>query len=104
RGILPSPSNSKEDRRVNLPPFADSPEFQRLIMGGNRVHLARIALEIARDAYPDLDIESYLRRIEELAERVRSRCPPEAKVRDVLGQINWVLYVEEEMRGNSADY
>jgi regulator of sirC expression with transglutaminase-like and TPR domain len=89
---------------VHSPPFAHSPEFQRLVMGRNPVHLARIALEIAGDAYPDLDIESYLRRIEELAERVRSRCSPAAKVRDVLGQINWVLFVEEELRGNPEDY
>jgi regulator of sirC expression with transglutaminase-like and TPR domain len=68
------------------------------------VHLARIALEIARDADPDLDIESYLKRIEGLAERIRPRCPPRAKVRDILGQINWVLYVEEELRGNQEDY
>jgi regulator of sirC expression with transglutaminase-like and TPR domain len=68
------------------------------------VHLARIALEIARDAYPDIEIESYLERIRELAERVRPRCPPGARVRDVLGQINWVLFVEQEMQGNREDY
>jgi regulator of sirC expression with transglutaminase-like and TPR domain len=85
-------------------PFADSPEFQRLVAGERPVHLARIALEIAEDAYPDLDIESHLHRIGELAERVRARCPSGAKVRDVLGQINWVLFIEEEMRGNQEDY
>jgi regulator of sirC expression with transglutaminase-like and TPR domain len=85
-------------------PFADSPEFRRLVAGESPVDLARIALEIARDAYPDLDIEPYLARIEGLAERVRLRCRPRAKVRGILGQINWVLYVEEEMRGNREDY
>jgi regulator of sirC expression with transglutaminase-like and TPR domain len=84
--------------------FAHSPEFQRLLAGEGSVHLARVALEIARDAYPELEIESYMSRIQELAERVRPRCPREARVRDILGQINWVLFVEEEMRGNSEDY
>jgi regulator of sirC expression with transglutaminase-like and TPR domain len=86
------------------PAFADSPEFRRLINGSTDVCLARVALEIARDAYPDLEIEAYLRRIEGLAERVRARYRRDAKVRDILGQINWVLYVEEGMRGNDEDY
>ena len=85
-------------------PFPDSPEFQRLLAGEGVVDLARIALEIARDAYPDLEVEPYLARIEELANRVRLRCRVGSKAREILGQINWVLYVEEEFRGNSEDY
>jgi regulator of sirC expression with transglutaminase-like and TPR domain len=85
-------------------PFADSPEFLRLAAGEQPVDLARIALEIAVDAYPGLEIEDYLARLAELAERVRPRCPRGAGVRDILGQINWVLYVEEELRGNSEEY
>lgn len=87
-----------------FPRFAHSPEFQRLLTGEGSVHLARVALEIARDAYPELEIECYLSRIQELADRVRPRCPRGARVRDILGQINWVLYVEEELRGNGEDY
>jgi len=86
------------------PPFADSPEFRRLVAGERRVALARIALEIAADAYPGLDIESYLARIAAMAERVRPRCPRSACVRDILGQINWVLFIEEELRGNHDEY
>jgi regulator of sirC expression with transglutaminase-like and TPR domain len=86
------------------PSFADSPEFHRLIRGEDDVRLVRIALEIARDAYPDLDVDAYLERVKGLAERVRARCPSGAKVRDVLGQINWALYVEEKLRGNEEDY
>src|ERR1700690_482855 len=84
--------------------FTDSPEFQRLVAGANQVHLARIALEIARDAHPDLDIESYLQRIEELADRARERCRPGSRVREILGQINWVLFVEVGLRANEEDY
>ena len=40
--------------------FRDSPEFQKLLAGAGRPSLIRIALEIAADAYPDLDIELYL--------------------------------------------
>jgi regulator of sirC expression with transglutaminase-like and TPR domain len=82
----------------------DSPEFLRLIAGEAGVDLARLALEIARDAYPKLDLETYLTRIQELADRAGARCRPRAKVRDILGQINWVLFVEEEIRGNKEEY
>jgi regulator of sirC expression with transglutaminase-like and TPR domain len=85
-------------------PFAESPEFRRLLRREPESDLVRVALEIARDAYPDLDIEHYLAAIAGLAERVRGRCAPGAKPRAVLGQINWVLFVEEGFRGNREDY
>jgi regulator of sirC expression with transglutaminase-like and TPR domain len=88
-----------------VPPcFPDSPEFGRLVAGAEDVHLARIALEIARDAHPELDIESYLEKIQRLAERTRDRCRPGSKIRDILGQMNWVLFVEAGLRANEEDY
>jgi regulator of sirC expression with transglutaminase-like and TPR domain len=85
-------------------PFADSPEFRRLLRGDARADLVRIALEIARDAYPKVDPGLYLAAIDALAARARDRCPALAKPRQVLGQINWVLFVEEGFRGNEEDY
>lgn len=85
-------------------PFAESPEFQRLVQGQPGTDLTRIALEIARDAYPDLDPEPYLTQIDALAARVHDRCPVEARTRQILGQINWVLFVEEGFRGNTDAY
>jgi regulator of sirC expression with transglutaminase-like and TPR domain len=85
-------------------PFADSPEFERLLRGEARPDLVRINLEIARDAYPALDPDYYLGKVEELADRVRARCASGAKPRSVLGQINWVLFVEEGYQGNTEDY
>ncbi len=86
------------------PTFNDSPEFARLIRGETDLDLVRIALEIARDAYPSLDLEQQLARIEMLAARVKDRCASAEKLRSVLGQVNWVLFVEERFQGNSADY
>jgi regulator of sirC expression with transglutaminase-like and TPR domain len=85
-------------------PFAESPEFQRLLRQEPGSNLIRIALEIARDAYPDLDPGPYLAKIDALAARVRDRCPPIETFRHILGQINWVLFVEEEFQGNADDY
>lgn len=85
-------------------PFAASPEFLRLIRDEDEPDLTLLALEVARDAYPTLDSSAYLGRIDALADRVRDRCPQGAKPRHILGQINWVLFVEEKFRGNTEDY
>jgi regulator of sirC expression with transglutaminase-like and TPR domain len=84
--------------------FRDSPEFQKLLEGDDRSSLIRVALEIAADAYPDLDIEHYVAKADKLAERVRARCEAGAKPRKVLGQINWALFVEEGYEGNHDNY
>jgi regulator of sirC expression with transglutaminase-like and TPR domain len=89
---------------VGREPFADSPEFRRLVAGERPVDPARIALEIASDAYAGLNIAAYMTRIAELAERVRPRYRRGASVRDILGQVNWVLFVEEELHGNHEAY
>lgn len=87
--------------RSTYPP---SPEFERVVRGDDRPRLDRVAFEIARDAYPELDIDAHLARIDELADRVRVRCRPGAPQRAVLDQINWALFVEEGYRGNTEDY
>ncbi len=85
-------------------PFADSPEFLRLLRGEVESDLTRLALEVARDAYPKLDANDQIAKIDLLAARVRDRCPDGAKTRHILGQINWILFVEEGFRGNQDDY
>ena len=85
-------------------PFAESPEFRRLLREEPGVDLTRIALEIARDAYPGLDEGLYLGKLADLAIRVRQRCPAGSKARHVVGQINWVLFVEEGFKGDTEEY
>lgn len=85
-------------------PFAQDPEFSRLLRGDEGADLALVSLEIARDLDRSLDPASALARIDRLADRIRDRCPPSAGARFVIGQINWVLFVEEEFRGNTEDY
>lgn len=84
--------------------FDHSPEFQRLLRRDPQTDLVRVGLEIARDAYLKLDPEPYLARVEALADRARERCAALDRPRLVLGQINWVLFVEEGFQGNSDDY
>jgi regulator of sirC expression with transglutaminase-like and TPR domain len=84
--------------------FEDSPEFRRLMSRDELADLTRVALELARDVYPALDPSITLARIDTLAERVRDRCPEGAGLKHLLGQINWVLFVEERFRGNAEEY
>ncbi|WP_250846719.1 SirB1 family protein [Aquisphaera insulae] len=84
--------------------FDQSPEFRKLLDGESRPSLARIALEIAGDAYPGLDIEAYLARIDGLADRIRPRCEPGARPRKLLGQVNWAMFTEDAYRANQENY
>ncbi|RUL89409.1 tetratricopeptide repeat protein [Tautonia sociabilis] len=86
------------------PPIPDSPEFNRLLLGDEDADLTRIALELARDADPDLDPASCLDRIASLSRRIGPRLPSQSGTEDALRQINWVLYVEERFSGNEDDY
>ena len=86
------------------PSFQIAPSFN----GWQRARTACIwresRVEIAHDAYPELDVESYLVKIDELARRARDRCRPGYRTRDILGQINWVLFVDAGLRANEEDY
>jgi regulator of sirC expression with transglutaminase-like and TPR domain len=68
------------------------------------LNLAAAALLIAAEEYPGLTPEPYLRRLDELAERVRDRdCDERAPV-VVLQDVSRVLFEEENFHGNSEDY
>jgi len=83
------------------PRLSLSPEFDRLASGCAQVSLSRVALEIACDHQPRLNIDGYLERIGQLCDRVRARIAPGATLRAALGQIDWVLSTEE---GFEADF
>ena len=86
-------------------PFAqDVPSSGNCSAARPDVDLALVNLEIARDAYPDLDLPVFMERIEALATRVDERCPVGSRSKHVIGQLNWVLFVEEEYQGNVEDY
>ena len=49
-------------------------------------------------------MDHYLRKIDQLAERIAHALRARAKPRKVLGQINWALFVEEKFEGNRENY
>ncbi len=84
--------------------FPPSPEFERVLRGETRFSRDRVALEIARDAYPDLQIDAYVEHIDRLAQRIRERRRSGAPASATLRQINWVLFIEEGYTGNQENY
>lgn len=70
----------------------------------DEVDLARAALLIAAEEYPQLVPEIYLQRLEYYAERVKDRLANENAAPVVLGEISRLLFEEEGFRGNVEAY
>jgi len=69
-----------------------------------QLDLAEAALLIAKEEQPDLDIEAYLRRLDELAAAVRGRLSDSPTVDDIILNLNIQLYREEGLRGDTSTY
>jgi regulator of sirC expression with transglutaminase-like and TPR domain len=65
---------------------------------------AYLGLLMASPFYPNLDIDGYLRRVDELAARVKTRLGRGRAPLRVIEAINGVLFGEEGFAGNVADY
>jgi regulator of sirC expression with transglutaminase-like and TPR domain len=78
--------------------------FVRADIEDDRIDLLRAALTIARTEYPDLDIRSYVTRIDALASKVRAQFTAEASVMEMVNTLNQVLFREMDFRGNREDY
>ena len=77
-----------------------------LIQPEVKLDLAGAALQIASEEYPDLDLASYLARLDRLAERAAGQLSlsVEPDVIDRLDGINRTLYREEGFSGNADIY
>jgi regulator of sirC expression with transglutaminase-like and TPR domain len=66
------------------------------------VDLAELALHLARDEYPDLDVSVYLARLDDLADRLQPRLTGRLAADAV--ELVQLLFADEEFSGNQADY
>jgi regulator of sirC expression with transglutaminase-like and TPR domain len=69
-----------------------------------RIDLLRSALTFARIEDPQLDIEHYVRRVDELAARVAQKIEDPDDHVQIIAALNDVLFKEEMFRGNTVDY
>lgn len=69
-----------------------------------RIDLVRAALVIAQSEYPNLDVDTYCARIEDLARRVKRQISDLGDPSESIAALNRVLFEEEGFRGNAEDY
>src|SRR6476469_8256182 len=69
-----------------------------------RVDLLRAALTFARIEDPRLDIEHYVRQVDELAARAAEKIQDPDDPAQIIAALNHVLFQEEMFRGNTVDY
>ncbi len=84
-----------EARRRFTAYIARAPEDFRLAEG---------ALLIALEAYPDLDVDACLRRLDGMAETISARLGLELEPRRIVSHINAFLFKEQGFRDNRRDY
>ena len=81
--------------------------FAALVQSGiedERIDLLRAALTFARIESPQLDIEHYVHRVEELAQRVAAIIQDADDPADCIAALNRVLFQEEMFLGNAVNY
>jgi regulator of sirC expression with transglutaminase-like and TPR domain len=90
---------------LSLPAPAPRSKFAAMVARPEpEVDLAAAALLIAAEEYPQLTPEPYLRRLDELAERVRDRQWDSMAPVVMLQDLGRVLFEEEGFRGNAEAY
>jgi len=70
----------------------------------NDISLAKAALMIAKLEYPELNINDYLLKIQNMAEEIHNRLPATANAAEILKQLNHVLFIEKGYEGNTDAY
>ena len=85
---------------------ANSAERLKRLMGGTEsdLNLAEAALLLGKEEYPDLDVDAYLKRLDQLALTIQQRLPPQSNAADVILALNEYLYEELGFTGNADDY
>ncbi|HEY9877632.1 MAG TPA: SirB1 family protein [Leptolyngbyaceae cyanobacterium] len=78
--------------------------YQAVQQPEDQIDLAAAALYIAQEAYPDLDVDTYLNALDEMANEVRQRLPEEAYPLKIIRTLNQYLFTELGFAGNTNNY
>lgn len=78
--------------------------FATLVAEDDSLPLTEAALSLAQDVYPDLDLQSTLAEIDELALRLRRRLPQRVELTERIGALNRFFFRELGFAGNLNDY
>lgn len=77
---------------------------EEVARGDEGMNLARAALLVAMEEYPQLPVEQYLGRLDSLAEEVKDRLAGEDAPPVVLREVVETLHGRHRFRGNQEDY
>lgn len=78
--------------------------FATLVADDDSLPLTETAISLAQDAYPDLDLETVLAELDELALRLKRRLPEGADLSEKIGALNRFFFRELGFAGNLNDY
>ncbi|TAF05450.1 MAG: hypothetical protein EAZ77_14080 [Nostocales cyanobacterium] len=78
--------------------------YQEIQQPDESINLARAALYIAQEEYPDLDPEEYLNALDTMAVELEERLPVARYPLRIIQSINQYLYEELGFSGNKIDY
>lgn len=78
--------------------------YQEVQQPEEQINLAAAALYIAQEAYPHLNIDTYLNTLDRMANEVRERLPEEAYPLKIIGTLNQYLFADLGFAGNTENY
>ncbi len=78
--------------------------YQAIHQPEPEIDLARAALHLAEEDYPDLDPDKYLNALDRMAAVIEERLPPERYPLRIIQAINQYLYEDLGFHGNTVDY
>lgn len=78
--------------------------YQEIHQPDEQIDLAKAALYIAQEEYPNLDPDEYLNALDTMALEVQERLPGERYPMRIIQTINRYLYDDLGFRGNTEDY
>lgn len=85
-------------------PLARQYFYREIHQAEKNINLAKAALYIAQEEYPDLAPEEYLNALDTMAEEIEERLPRESYPLRIIQCINNYLYDDLGFTGNSDDY
>jgi regulator of sirC expression with transglutaminase-like and TPR domain len=78
--------------------------YQAIHQPEEQIDLARAALYLAQEEYPELDVEEYLNALDTMAAEIQERLPKEQYPLRIIQGINQYLYDDLGFAGNTTDY
>jgi regulator of sirC expression with transglutaminase-like and TPR domain len=85
-------------------PLARQRFYQEIQQPDEQIDLARAALYLAQEEYPQLDPEEYLNALDVMADDVRERLPAERYPLRIVQTLNRYLYEDLGFAGNATQY